>query len=134
IRWWFHRILAVLLVLISIVNIVQLIVSKARRQQMTSFILKAQDFRDLAGTTLYNLGFITERPQLGQLNYMKKGEYLAYIMLNVTMILTGAILISDQVFFQYVSYDIYNLVTVVHLYTAILASLVIITLRVFRVY
>lgn len=84
------------------------------------------DWRDLIQTVKYNLGLASSRPIMGRFTYAEKMEYLALVWGSVIMIITGLILWSEVRFLNRFQYWAFDLVTVVHYYEAVLATLAIV--------
>lgn len=81
------------------------------------------DWRDLVQTVKYNLGLVPSRPAMGRFTYAEKMEYLALLWGAGVMIATGAILWWEVPFLNRFQYWVYDLVTTVHFYEALLATL-----------
>lgn len=81
------------------------------------------DWRDLVQTVKYNLGIVPTRPAMGRFTYAEKMEYLAMLWGSGVMIVTGLILWSEVPFLNRFPYWTYDLVTTVHFYEALLATL-----------
>ena len=81
------------------------------------------DWRDLVQTVKYNLGVVPTRPAMGRFTYAEKMEYLAMLWGSGVMIVTGLILWSAVPFLNRFPYWVYDLVTTVHFYEALLATL-----------
>ncbi|MDH5721327.1 MAG: cytochrome b/b6 domain-containing protein [Spirochaetia bacterium] len=126
IRWWGHRIFALILVITSIMHAIYAIFTRKGRKEIPGMLPRYKDLKDMIGLVSYNLGFRKERPKMGRHNYIDKMEYLAVIWGTVLMIITGGILTFDDFSVKYLSMVAINISTVIHLYEAILATLAII--------
>jgi cytochrome b subunit of formate dehydrogenase len=83
------------------------------------------DWRDLIQTVKYNLGLVPARPAMGRFTYAEKMEYLALLWGSGVMIVTGLMLWFKVPFLNRFQYWVYDLVTTVHYYEALLATLAI---------
>jgi cytochrome b subunit of formate dehydrogenase len=81
------------------------------------------DWRDLVQTVKYNLGVVATRPAMGRFTYAEKMEYVAMLWGSVVMIATGLILWIKMPFLDRFQYWVFDLVTTVHFYEAMLATL-----------
>jgi cytochrome b subunit of formate dehydrogenase len=81
------------------------------------------DWRDLVQLVRYNLGRTATRPAMGRFTYAEKMEYLALVWGTAVMIGTGVILWWKVPFLNRFQFWVYDLVTTMHLYEALLATL-----------
>lgn len=123
-RWWAHRFLALVMVLLCFYHIYYAFTEKGRKE-IPGFLPKKQDFLDAMGTIRYNLGIDKKRPKLGHHNYIGKVEYLSLIWGSVVMIITGVILLFNNWSIKTFSLVVINVSLIVHLFEAILATLAI---------
>ena len=81
------------------------------------------DWRDLVQTVKYNLGIVPARPAMGRFTYAEKMEYVAMLWGSGVMIVTGLLLWVKMPFLNRFQYWVFDLVTTVHFYEALLATL-----------
>lgn len=81
------------------------------------------DWRDLVQLVKYSLGRSATRPAMGRFTYAEKMEYLALVWGTAVMIGSGVILWWKVPFLNRFQYWAYDLVTTVHFYEAVLATL-----------
>lgn len=126
IRWWSHRILATIMIAISLVHLYYAVFTKRGRGQIKSFFPRWIDAVQLYQMVSFNLGLRKERPQFDRYSYIEKMEYLGLVWGTVVMVGTGLILTFNNLALKYLSMVAINVSTLIHLYEAILATLVII--------
>ncbi len=84
------------------------------------------DWKDVVQMVKYNLGLTRERPQFGRFSYAEKMEYFALVWGTLVMMVTGFALWFEVPFLNRFPFWSFQLVTVVHYYEAILATLAIV--------
>ncbi len=93
---------------------------------MRSFLPTGKDLVDFIENVTYNMGIRKKPPQFGHFSYIEKAEYLALIWGAIIMGVTGLMLWFEGLTLQYFPRWIIDLMTVIHLYEAWLATLAII--------
>ena len=121
-RWWAHRFLAVVMTVTSFIHIYYVLFTPKGRTEIRNFIPNFKDYKDLCGLIAYNLKLSDTRPAFGRVSYIEKMEYLALVWGTVVMVITGAILMLDNLALKYLPMSVINVATIVHLYEAILAT------------
>jgi cytochrome b subunit of formate dehydrogenase len=125
-RWWLHRILAGIMVFTSFMHIYYAVFTNKGRKEVPHFLPKLQDLKDLLNMLAYNLDLKKERPTFGSHSYIEKAEYLALVWGTIVMVVTGTILMLQNLSLAYLPLDLINVATAIHMYEAILAGLAII--------
>jgi cytochrome b subunit of formate dehydrogenase len=87
---------------------------------------KKKDISDLVRNILYNLTGRGEAPKFSHFSYMEKMEYFALIWGTVIMGITGVMLWYQDMTLRFFPFWVIDLVTVIHLYEAWLATLAIV--------
>jgi cytochrome b subunit of formate dehydrogenase len=120
-----HRIAAVVMVIISVVQLFYFLFSKKGRRDMLALVPKIEDFTHFAQNMGYHLGFSKKHPQYGRYDYTEKAEYLALIWGILVMGVTGFILWFPEFFFKFLPSWLFETAEVIHYYEAWLATLAI---------
>lgn len=84
---------------------------------------RMRDFIEPVQLILYNSGLRKERPAMRYPSYIERAEYWALLWGSVVMILTGALLVFNNLTLKYAPLWVPDLATMVHYYEAILACL-----------
>ncbi len=128
-----HRIAAVVLVAISLVQLVYFIVSPGGRRDVKSMIPKRDDLLHLWQNIKYHLGWSGERPEYGRFTYAEKAEYIALIWGVLIMGASGIVLWFPGYFLEFLPWWSFETAEVIHYYEAWLATLAIIVWHFFFV-
>lgn len=120
-----HRVAGVIFTVLMLYHGGWLVFSKRGREKFVALLPRWQDFKDFIHLMKFNLGLSAERPRFGEYNYIEKAEYWALIWGAIVMILTGFVLMFENVSLQYLQKWMIDLMLVIHYYEAILASLAI---------
>jgi Ni,Fe-hydrogenase I cytochrome b subunit len=123
-----HRIAAVVMIVALVWHVGQLLVSRRLRTCMVFGMLPSlHDAKVLFGTLAYYLRLRRTPPHSGKtFNYAEKAEYLAFMWGSVVMTVTGFALWFANQTLEYLPGWVPDVVTAVHFYEAILASLAIV--------
>ncbi len=132
-RGLLHRVAGGAFILIGFYHIFYLFLTRRGRAMARAFVPGVQDLRDLSQNVAYNFGFSKHQPKFAHFSYMEKAEYLALIWGAIIMNGTGLLLWFDSVTISLFSRWSINLITVVHLYEAWLASLAILVWHLYYV-
>ena len=143
-RAWLHRAAAIVFITLAVFHVGYMLLTRRGRYNLRSFLPRIRsvrdflcscaaclrlgppsraDWRDLIQTVKYNLGLVPTRPAMGRFTYAEKMEYLALLWGSGVMIVTGLILWFEVPFLNRFQYWVYDLVTTVHYYEALLATL-----------
>ncbi|MFQ5605534.1 MAG: formate dehydrogenase subunit gamma [bacterium] len=125
-RGLLHRIAGAIFILLGFYHTWYMLGTRRGRSLTSAFLPKVQDLRDLSQNISYNLGLSKHPPKFGHFSYMEKAEYLALIWGAVVMGVTGLLLWFDGITLKFFSKWIIDLLTVIHLYEAWLATLAIV--------
>jgi formate dehydrogenase gamma subunit len=121
-----HRIAGGAFVLLGFYHMFYMLATKRGRGLVKAFRPGLQDLRDLSQNVAYNLGRQKHPPKFGHFSYMEKAEYLALIWGAVIMGVTGLMLWFEGFTLNLFHRWVIDLVTVIHLYEAWLATLAIV--------
>lgn len=121
-----HRIAGTIFVLLGIYHGYYVAATRRGRQLLGAFLPGVQDMRDLVHNLLYNLGLKKHPPAFGHFSYMEKAEYLALIWGGIIMGVSGLMLWFEDITLTYFPIWSIDLITVIHLYEAWLATLAIV--------
>lgn len=125
-RGLLHRISGSVTLLIGVYHIVYMLATKRGRKLSQELLPRKQDLRDFVQNIAYNFGRKQEPPQFGHFSYMEKTEYFALIWGTIIMGLTGLMLWFEGLTLALFSRWVIDLLTVIHLYEAWLATLAIV--------
>ena len=128
-----HRVAAVVLLAAVGYHVVHLIVDRRARHTMAQMTPKISDLRDLQDMVSYNLGFSAARPALGEFNYVRKIEYLAFLWGTIVMALSGLTLWFNTLALRYFPKWVLDAATALHYYEAILATFAILIWHMYSV-
>ncbi len=121
-----HRVAAGIFIALCLYHSWFILATRRGREQLRELRPRFHDFRDLAGVAKYNLGLSKVRPRFERFNYIEKSEYWALVWGSVIMIVSGLILVFENLALKYFPLWVTELATVVHFFEAILATLAII--------
>jgi len=120
-----HRIAAVFLVGSLLWHLVQLAFSPSSRAKLRGLIFQRKDLGDFFALQLYNLGLSRRKPHFGKFSYIEKLEYWALMWGMALMTVTGLLLWFENVTLSFLPKWIIDIVTAIHFYEAVLATLAI---------
>jgi formate dehydrogenase gamma subunit len=121
-----HRIAAVIMIVISIIQMVYFIFSPNGRRDFISMLPNLQDFKDLIINLKFYLGLSKEKPRYGRYDYGEKAEYLALIWGTIVMAASGFVLWFPEFFISFLPTWVFETSEVIHYYEAWLATLAIV--------
>ena len=124
-RGLLHRVAGTVFLALGVYHISYMLGTRRGRELRAAFRPRPQDLRDLVHNVSYNLGLRRQRPAFAHFTYMEKVEYLALIWGAVIMGVSGLMLWFEEVTLLLFPKWVLDLVTVIHLYEAWLASLAI---------
>jgi cytochrome b subunit of formate dehydrogenase len=125
IRSLLHRIAAVILIIISLIQIVYFISFRKGRKEIRSLKPKVGDFVGFWQNMKFYLGISKNRPKFGRWDYTEKAEYLALIWGTAIMTITGLILWFPEFFMDFLPAWMFEVSEIIHYYEAWLATLAI---------
>jgi cytochrome b subunit of formate dehydrogenase len=120
-----HRIAAVVLITISIVQLVYFIVHRQGRKELAALRPQISDLSGFWQNMKYYLGLSDQRPGFGRWDYTEKAEYLALIWGTAVMAFTGLVLWFPEFFMNYLPTWMFETSEVIHYFEAWLATLAI---------
>ncbi len=121
-----HRVSAVVMMVISVIQMGYLLGAKSGRRDILSLLPELADITDLWKNMKFHLGLSKERPEFPRFDYAEKAEYLALIWGVIVMSATGFVLWFPTFFAQFLPLWGFEVAEIVHLYEAILATLAIV--------
>jgi formate dehydrogenase gamma subunit len=121
-----HRIAAVVLIVISLIQFGYLIFNKNGRRDLFGMLPRISDMRGFWQNIRYHLFKSSKRPKFGRWDYTEKAEYLALIWGTGVMVFTGFILWFPEFFMDYLPVWSFELAEIIHYFEAWLATLAII--------
>ncbi len=121
-----HRIAAVVLVAVAIVNAAFLIFTKMGRRELWMLMMGLGDFRDMFLNMAYMVGLRPHPPKFDRYSYIEKFEYWGMWWGTLLMILTGVSMWFVNVFLQFLPKVALDVIALIHFYEAWLAVLTIV--------
>ncbi len=121
-----HRASATVFFFLGIYHLVYMVVTDRGRNLWKALRPKTKDLTDMRESVLFNLGRRSSAPAFAHFSYMEKAEYFALLWGAVIMGATGFMLWFEQLTLRFFPKWTLDLLTVVHLYEAWLATLAII--------
>jgi formate dehydrogenase gamma subunit len=132
-RGLIHRIAGAVFLILSVYHLYYTLFTRRGRFITRAFSLGIQDARDMFHNMLYYVGLRKNPPGFDHFNYMEKMEYYALVWGTVVMGVTGLMLwFKDLTLFLFPRWVI-DLLTVIHLYEAWLATLAIVVWHIYFV-
>ena len=120
-----HRIAAIVLVLLSVVNAVYLLCSKSGRKELHALIMWPRDIMDMAHNMLFVAGIAKTEPRFGRYSYIEKFEYWGMWWGTLVMVITGLCMWFVNHFLHYFPKVVLDAMALIHFYEAWLAVLTI---------
>jgi len=121
-----HRIAGVMLIAAGFYHLIYLFFTVQGRKALLAMLPKVRDAREAVQTVGYNLGYRRELPLYGRFNYAEKLEYWALVWGTIVMGITGILLWAHNYVLRYLSNSWLDVVTAIHYYEAILATLAVV--------
>lgn len=134
IRSWGHRIAAIVMTAVSLYHVYYAIFTPRGRGHLVRMIPRWKDAEDIWGTVRYFLGQVDHKPKFERFSYVEKAEYLALVWGTVVMIVTGIMLWFEEETLQVLPLWGLDVVTIIHYYEAILATLAIVVWHFYYVF
>jgi formate dehydrogenase gamma subunit len=125
-RGLLHRIAGALFLLLGVYHMFYMIAVQRGRMLGKAMLPNLKDLQDFRYNVLHNLGLRKEAPEFSHFSYMEKAEYLALIWGGIIMGVTGLMLWFETLTLNWFPIWVIDLLTVIHLYEAWLATLAII--------
>ena len=120
-----HRIAALILIAISLIQVGYFIFYRKGRREVGTLIPKISDVTGFWANMKYYLRLSKERPKFGRWDYTEKAEYLALIWGTAVMAITGFVLWFPEFFISFLPSWLFEVSEVVHFFEAWLATLAI---------
>ena len=121
-----HRVAAVIMIIISIIQAFYFIFHKSGRRDILALLPTFNDIKHFWMNMRYHLMLSSEKPSMPRFDYTEKAEYLALIWGTAVMAITGLILWFPEFFATFTPFWTFEVSEIIHLYEAILATLAII--------
>ena len=121
-----HRMAGVVLIAAALYHLAYLLFSAEGRRELRAMLPRVLDAREVVETVGYNLGYRHRLPLYKKFNYAEKLEYWALVWGTVVMGATGVLLWAHNFVLRYLSNSWLDVLTAIHYYEAILATLAIV--------
>lgn len=125
-RGLIHRISGAIFIILGFYHLYYMFGTRRGRRLAKAFLPYMKDLKDFAQNVSYNFGFRKQPPQFDHFSYMEKSEYFALIWGAVMMGVSGLLLWFDEITLSFFPRWVIDLMTVIHLYEAWLATLAIV--------
>jgi cytochrome b subunit of formate dehydrogenase len=125
IRSTIHRIAAVTMGVISVIQLFYLLFSKNGRRDLKALVPTIDDLKNLLQNMKFHLNLTDEPAKQGRFDYAEKAEYLALIWGVAVMGATGLVLWFPEFFIHFLPAWLFETSEVIHYYEAWLATLAI---------
>ncbi|OGQ49619.1 MAG: hypothetical protein A3I09_00430 [Deltaproteobacteria bacterium RIFCSPLOWO2_02_FULL_47_10] len=126
IRKIIHRVAGTIFMLLMLYHGAWLVCTEYGRKKLAALLPCIKDIKNAIGLITYNLGMREERPKFDRYSYIEKAEYWALIWGSFIMIITGLVLMFENVSLQYLPKWLIDVMLVIHFFEALLASLAIV--------
>lgn len=120
-----HRVAGVIFIMLMCYQAGWMAFTERGRVKLRALLPRWHDVTDAIALMKYNLRLIPERPKFDRYSYIEKAEYWALIWGTLVMILTGLVLMFENVSLQYLPKWLIDVMLVIHFFEALLASLAI---------
>ena len=125
-RGFVHRVSALALVAVSLVNAYFLVLTKAGRKELYALTMSFSDIRDVFWNMGYVAGVFKQGPKFDRYSYIEKFEYWGMWWGTLLMIVTGFSMWFVNLFLKFLPKIALDVVALIHFYEAWLAVLTII--------
>jgi len=120
-RGFWHRLAAILFVILSVYHLLYICFTKRGRWQLVQLAPRVSDFVHFGQMIAFYLGLRKERARFEHYSYIEKAEYWALVWGSVVMAITGALLTYEEWTLAHFPKWFYDVCTAIHYYEAILA-------------
>lgn len=121
-----HRVAGVIFIILMSYHAWYMLCTERGRVKLKALMPKWSDATDILKFFKYNLGLAKEPPKFDRFSYIEKAEYWALIWGSFVMIVTGLILMFENVSLSFMPKWLIDVMLVVHFFEALLATLAII--------
>ena len=125
VRSLLHRIAAVILIIISLVQLGYFLFHRKGRKEIMLLRPQVSDLTGFWQNMKFYLGLSQQRPKFGRWDYTEKAEYLALIWGTAVMAMSGFILWFPEFFIGFLPTWLFETSEVIHYFEAWLATLAI---------
>jgi formate dehydrogenase gamma subunit len=132
-RGLIHRIAGGVFLALGFYHTYYMVFTRRGRSLSRAFIMAGNDIRDIFTNVRYYAGLRKSPPRFDHFNYMEKMEYYALVWGTIVMGVTGLMLWFKDVTLALFPRWVIDLLTVVHLYEAWLATLAILVWHIYFV-
>lgn len=126
IRKIIHRVAGVIFICLMCYQALWLLFTKYGRTKLKALMPKWHDFTDSLKLIGYNMGILKEHPKFDRYSYIEKAEYWALIWGSFVMVVTGLILMFENVSLSFMPKWLIDVMLLVHFFEALLATLAIV--------
>ncbi len=121
-----HRVAGIIFILQMSYHFIWMTCTKYGREKVRALMPKLNDLKDALKLVGYNIGFVSERPKFDRYSYIEKAEYWALIWGSCVMIITGLILMFENVSLSFMPKWLIDVILLIHFFEALLATLAIV--------
>lgn len=120
-RGYGHRVAAIMFVALSLFHFMYMVATRQGRHHLRDIWFSRADFIQPWQMLAYYLGWRDQKPRFARYGYMEKAEYWALVWGGIVMTLTGAFMTWEDWSLRHFPKWVYDVMTAVHFYEAILA-------------
>jgi cytochrome b subunit of formate dehydrogenase len=124
-RGQIHRIAAAVFCALCVFHGIYVFFTQRGRGQLRALLPVKKDFTDVILTFGHNLSLTKKKPVPGRYGYVEKAEYWALVWGTVVMVVTGALLMFENLTMRYFPKWVLDVALTIHFYEAVLATLAI---------
>ena len=132
-RRWIHRGAGMVMLALAVYHLIALVATRRGREFIARFRPGFRDVKTAARNLFFNMRQRGTRPELGYPSYIEKVEYWALIWGTVIMGITGLLLWFENTTLRLIPLWAMNLLTLIHYYEAVLATLAILVWHIYFV-
>jgi formate dehydrogenase gamma subunit len=133
VRRMVHRIAAVVMLLLGVYHIGYMTMTAEGRRGLRDFMPGVKDVKDFVQNMRHYLGARVSRPRFSRFGYAEKAEYWAVVWGTVIMGITGLMIWFEVETIRFFPRWVIDVVTAIHFYEAVLATLAIIVWHFYHV-
>lgn len=120
-RGLIHRIAAIVMVVVTVVNMLYITLTKPGRKEFWALMITPQDMKDVFANLTFVVGLRKRPPHFDRYGYAEKAEYWGLMWGSIVMIVTGFAMWYAEAFMQYAPKIVLDVAALVHYYEAWLA-------------
>lgn len=121
-----HRVAGIIFIILMSYHAIWMLGTAYGRRKLSALLPRWRDITDAIALVTFNLGLSRDKPKFARYSYIEKAEYWALMWGSFIMIITGLVLMFENISLQYLPKWLIDVMLVIHFFEAILATLAII--------